>query len=830
MYTDKPSSAYEPAFDDAQRWWSKMRRPVTFTGVPGHPQHPAVLWNTGLLFSPLLYAGPLEGRGLKLSGPPGLMRELEGYETDGLQVGFSLGPGFHFPDRGDNTGGEVSQRLVEGRMPIVVSEVHRGELDWTCTVFSRLARGRQARTGKEPLLTEVRWQVRSVSSSSAEMQLACHLAAPHVTLGYKVAVRETALPYQRALRWSAPLLLDDRGKARLAAVLEGGAALAFHRTLPKELAGRAETPLEALGLDQDVLFLQAEMVPGQSVALRLIIPYFAVEPEALAGALEVSFDEALRRATRSWQRTFAAAGRIDPPEELVRDCCDAYLAQAMLATGRRARAGHWILKTSPNHYEGLWGAHAAIAAYSMDLRKQHELSRHVLETFLANQGPIPQSIITLFSDRPVGESEGFDDHPGFLGNIEGHMAVLWAFYHGWIMWAIGQHARLTGDWDWFRGHADRLALACEWIARQRRRTQLAEPTGERCLAYGLLPAANAFDWGFGHMFWSDAHTYRGLREIADCLARIGHPRAAEFLAEAAAYQQDIITAVARCRDASPPVPLDDGRTLPFVPMSAEMRDYFAPDWTYVACGPLNLAWAGVVPADHELIEQTLAVLEAGRPLGEWDEKAGKYQGWDWASRTPADDDFLDATRPPSGRCHWWRHKMTYEPGWIPQAFVFMARDDLPALFEHLYSLLSHGGQHVDLRSPIEQRDGVPWTQPGQANLLWLMRSMLVREEGDALLLASSCPRAWYEAGKRIAVEGLPTWFGEVSYSLAVAADEASVEFDPSFREAPREVRVRIRHPEGKLPRRVAINGQLTEQQGCEWIALPAGKCRVAISF
>ena len=808
-----------------------MRRPVTFTGVPGHPFQPAVLWNAGLVFSPLTYARAPGSSDLKLSGPPGLMRELEGCEADALQVEFSLGSAFRFPDRMDNTSGEFAQELLEGRMPIVVSRASCDGLDWTCLAFSRLPRGREARTGSETLLTEVRWTAGNPSSRPLPAQLACHLSAPHVTLGYKVALDERARPYARALRWAPPLLLDDRAKARLAAIAETAGEIAFHSALPDDLLSQSASPLAEWHLAQDVLLFQAEVPPGDAVSFRLLLPYFAVEPARLQHALRTTFDQALARSRRYWTRELGRSGAIQTPERVVSDSFHTYLYQAMLAAGRKPRAGHWILKTSPCHYEGLWGAHASIAAFSLDLCRKHRWSRRVLDTFLANQGPIPDSITRLFGDRPVGDTEGFSDHPGFLGNIEGFMAVLWAHYHGWTMWAIGQHARLTNDWDWLRGHADQLALACEWIADQRGRTKRLGASGEKALSYGLLPAANAFDWGFGHMFWSDAHTYRGLAEAARCLDRIGHPRAAEFLHEAESYRQDIISSVTRSRDASPRVPLDDGSSLPFVPMSVEMRDYFAPDWTYVACGPLNLAWAGVVPADHEVIEQVLGFLDAGRPLGEWDEAAGKHQGWDWASRAPADDDFLEATRPTSGRCHLWRRGMTYEPGWIPQAFTFLARDDLPALFEHFYSLISHGGQHVDLRSPIEQRDGVPWTQPGQANLLWLMRTMLLREEGERLILAGSCPRAWLADGSRIAVRGLPTFFGSVTYDLTSHTSQGRIAgallLDLHHR--PAAISLRLRHPDGALPRAVRVSercssDQLTDQAGSEWISLPSEDC------
>src|SRR5574340_1517771 len=144
----------EASFEQAQTWWSKMRRPATFPGVPGHPFQPTVLWNAGLLFSPLLYSRPLDGEALKLSGPRGLMREMEGGEADALQVEFSFGAGFHFPDLNDNTTGEIAQELRDGRMPVVISRLGQEGIEWTQTVFCRLLRGNEARTGKEDLFTE----------------------------------------------------------------------------------------------------------------------------------------------------------------------------------------------------------------------------------------------------------------------------------------------------------------------------------------------------------------------------------------------------------------------------------------------------------------------------------------------------------------------------------------------------------------------------------------------------------------------------------------------------------------------------------------------------
>jgi len=163
--------------------------------------------------------------------------------------------------------------------------------------------------------------------------------------------------------------------------------------------------------------------------------------------------------------------------------------------------------------------------------------------------------------------------------------------------------------------------------------------------------------------------------------------------------------------------------------------------------------------------------------------------------------------------------MTYEPGWIPQAFTFMEQDDIGAMLEQLYSLISHGGQHVTVRTPIEQRDGVAWTQPGEANLLRLMRDMLVREEGDSLVLAGSCPRAWLATGERLSVSELPTHFGPVSYTLRASARKVRGSLDFRFHRDPGGIRMRLRRPEGEVPSRLRVDGVAVETAG-EWVHLP----------
>ncbi|MBI2440548.1 MAG: hypothetical protein HYV35_04165 [Lentisphaerae bacterium] len=801
----------EPSFADAQGWWNKMLQPVTFLGVPGCPRNPAVLWNASLIFSAHIRRFHPFWRHWVF--PAGHAVEFAGYEPDGLQLEFSFGDTWHLPDRPNNTAGEIQQELMEGRMPIVNTRLKHGGLDWCATMFSRLVGGATAETGNEPLLTEVRWTAANPTDAPIQAQCACHLHEPHVSLGYTIEWLPGTPRRFCPIAWQAPMIVNEIGKARLAILAELGGSVTFQDKLTEKQVKSADAKLSEYGTDKDSLIFQVEVPPHASRSVRILIPFFYMDAGALLREMAVPFDQALFAVRRYWAGVYASAGQIRTPETIVNDSFDAYFYQAMIATGRRPRTGPWIMKTSPNNYEHLWSSHAAIGAYSLDLRGQHAWSRRIFDTFLEHQGPIPASALNLFGDKPVAASEGFSAHPGFLGNIEGHIAILWTFYHGWILWGIVQHAHLTGDWDWFKSHLDKLLLACEWIIEQRRRTCLKDAKGQKVLSYGLMPAANAFDWGFGHMFWSDAHTWRGFNAIVRCLESLKHPQAARYGKELEAYRQDLITAVTRSRDLAPPIPLKGKATIPFVPMCTEMLDYNKMDWTYISCGPLNLAWAGVIPARHELIDQILAFIDAGRPARPDIPKAK-----DIPSRRCFEEQNL--TR--NGRTYLWRHRMTYEIGWLAHAFVARDRDELPEFLEAFYSQMSNGGQHVDLRSLVESRDGVAWCQPGQATVLWLIRDMLAREQENILLLAEACPRAWLAKGQTVEIRDLPTRFGKVSFALKADSDKTVIRglFDFAFRTPPEGIRLRLRLPGKNLPRKVVVNGRPRRASGGEWLDLP----------
>ena len=72
-----------------------------------------------------------------------------------------------------------------------------------------------------------------------------------------------------------------------------------------------------------------------------------------------------------------------------------------------------------------------------------------------------------------------------------------------------------------------------------------------------------------------------------------------------------------------------------------------------------------------------------------------------------------------------------------------------------------------------------------------VRSMIVYERDDRLILAAGVPGKWLDGPPGISVRGFPTPYGELSYSLTWTADELVFNLSPSNRARPAKFEVVI---------------------------------------
>jgi hypothetical protein len=74
----------------------------------------------------------------------------------------------------------------------------------------------------------------------------------------------------------------------------------------------------------------------------------------------------------------------------------------------------------------------------------------------------------------------------------------------------------------------------------------------------------------------------------------------------------------------------------------------------------------------------------------------------------------------------------------------------------------------------------------------LLRTMLVREDGDSLHLLSVVSPNWIGAGKTISVRQAPTYFGKIGYTLTQPAEgDAVLKLDQHFDRPPQAIVVHL---------------------------------------
>jgi hypothetical protein len=525
------------------------------------------------------------------------------------------------------------------------------------------------------------------------------------------------------------------------------------------------------------------------------------------------------------------------------DYLAAVAGQMAQQVGYRHKAGVWMYKTAPNHYEMYWPCNAAKAQMTFDLRGQTQYSCPVLKSFVDTQsddfGALTKEWREGKGDKVAGE--GFERRPGFLGNFGDWTANTLLLNHGLELWALASHYRITRDREWLgNGPGSPLGAildACDWIATQRRRT-MREEDGKKVPHWGLLPAAAAHDWLSGNTIFNDAFCIYGMIEATRLLHEVGHPRADEIQRELAEYRRCLRERYAEARDHARRVSLPEKSDIPYVPRDVYELDWAKIDWTYTGYGPLRAgAWGAFDPQD-ELVNQGLAFLEHGMPKGEGFYIPIRKNGF---GQETADQNFLDISDANSTRHFLWKHYVEYETMWPIGPDLFLQRDDLPRFFEWLFNNLAVV-LHRDWRVGVESIDGVPSCAPGDSERWRAIRNMFVNERGgydgsqQSLWLLQAIPRAWLKPASRLGVQEMGTHFGgKVSLQtlMSKGGDSVLVSAALDLATLPTEIRMRLRSGDGRPLRSAQINGVDTTVHEGDTIALPLhlqGKYRIVGHF
>ncbi|MBI3945419.1 MAG: hypothetical protein HY321_05845 [Armatimonadetes bacterium] len=514
-----------------------------------------------------------------------------------------------------------------------------------------------------------------------------------------------------------------------------------------------------------------ELGPGsvRNVCVKTPIP-LAEAPETISDVTPAEFESRLKESTAFWERTLAKGMRITVPEQRVNDAYRAWLAYNFINVDKRDGI-YEPHDGAIGFYEAIFGYSAALYCHALDLMGYPEEAGMYLDslfTFLSPEG--------LFI-RNFGLCDT-----------------------GALLYAAAQHFLLARDEAWLRTAAPFLVRMCEWTAATRKQVMAAQEKDSPI--YGLLKFKPYADYpGESYCYLTDCYLVAGMGAAAEAIREIGmSEQAARILRECAAYRQDIQRSMERAV-----IERDGLKMLPLFPENHELLkqgNYKVVNTYYNLVAGMVLE-SGVLPPGSIQARWLTTVIEQRKGLS------------------------LGAFAHGEGLDH------AYSYGYWMDC---LQRDEVGRVLLGFYTTLAYcttRETHCATEYAAHRTGESRYIMPdlySNTQQLRLLRHMLVREEGDTLLIGQATPRPWLEDGEEVRVERAPTLFGETSFTIASHAAEKriTVTIDPPVRRPPAKIIVRLRHPRGEPIRAATLDGRPIADFTADTVTLTGASRRTVI--
>ena len=362
---------------------------------------------------------------------------------------------------------------------------------------------------------------------------------------------------------------------------------------------------------------------------------------------------------------------------------------------------------------------------------------------------------------------------------------------GLTLWLVARYYNYSGDQSLIRKHQGKIEATAALLAELQDES-LKLPKSDR--GHGLIWGWNESDsclmpdpsvWNKPY-FANAAMTVRGWRELAKLWRRLGlsSDRAEEWEKRSRQLQKTLTASVEKNtrHDKTPPYvgPLP-GTTMTFME-SIEKERPSEQGWPHRAY--TELVHADVLPE-----QQANLVLDCMRAYG--------------ATTMGV---VANVERPnPYGRAILGFISYGYAQQLLQRDRI---KEYLLFLYAHRYHDHSRGSWTAGEVSGITG-EGALFCIPAQQTIPVLVRWMLVYEEPDedVLHVGRAVPRTWVGSGKEIRIDGAPTRWGRVSFSIRSSGDAVRARVVLASGAAPASLHVRMRVPAGRRLAEITVNGE-----------------------
>jgi hypothetical protein len=573
-----------------------------------------------------------------------------------------------------------------------------------------------------------------------------------------------------------------------------------------EIVLYAEAPFQWGGTAREnCLSYELKIEAGQNREFHFVIPSVNAPITDSVTVGKINVGQSREGFRRYWQQLLDGKARLDLPDPPLNDLYRNLLTQAMIALrdGQQLKYGaYW--------YEDYFGVEEGWPIVALAQYGHPDQAQSAAEIMLS-----PQLM----------------DKTNYHHQYRNGLGAMYA----------SQVYRLSQDRAWLAAIKPRLVEMAEWTIKARHQSQTG---GEEFR--GLLPK-HAYGGDIStpaYSLYSNATCWRGLQETGSLLRELGDTELAEkYLNDAANYRRTIdqVTANNTNRQVSPP----------FVPLAFEIgnpgsKDYKKVEtpYSFIPSDPLGNYWilfapllleTGVFPAESASAEAIRDTMEQhggllaglarfyrgvdhiygfGYPL-QLLEKVDRRRFQATVYSTLANGGSRDSYSTPE------------VAGVFPLRTSNLVSEDLFRATVWNWDLYSQGWLEEGFGGTSVGSEPL---SAGAGTALQLIRRMIIDEELDpdamptgTLELLKMAPSRWLEDGKKVVIEKMPTYFGEVSMSLQsqLASGKVSGRYDAPSLPSLKKVVLWLRHPASFPIKTVRFNGRIQSGHGTDWIALPA---------
>ncbi len=637
-----------------------------------------------------------------------LMNELGAVEVD--QLGFTLEP-FLFLNDSLITWNDVerSQSLLDEYLPVPLVTWRRGDLKLTVRAFA-------AGTAGNSMLI-VSYRVENLAGSPLRGKLFVALRPYQVNPPWQWLNSVGGASRIDSIRNAGGLLFVQNKTVIPISNPSGFGATSFDSGEIVEYLQHGSLPTmqeasDARGFASAALMYDFSIVADLPREYHIVVPFHAWSGSPTPGMGESAdiYAAMAYESTIAWWKSKLNTVRITLPKA----------AQPIINTIKSNLAYIFINRDGPmiqpgsRSYERSWirdGSLTSTALLEMGVKDE---VREFLDWYAKYQ--FPSGKIPCVVDQRGGDPTNEHDS------------------HGQFIYAVMQYFHFTRDTAWLRGKFDHVVKTVRYIQslRAERKTErYKHGTPEERACYGLVPESISHEGYWAkpmHSYWDDFFVLRGLKDATAIAAILGERELTkEFAAERDDFRTDLYASMRLAMQ---------NKNIDFIPGCVELGDFDATSTT-IGVHPANELGFIPEPQLHNTFDRYYEYFRKRRD--------GAIE---WKDYTPYENRVI-------GTFVYLGQKQRAH-----EALNFFMKDRRPSGWNHWAEVV-----HRDPLTPKYIGD-MPHTWCG-SDFIRSVRAMFVyeRERDSALVIGAGIADEWVKDSAGVSVEGLPTYYGLLSYTM-----------------------------------------------------------------